>query len=112
MARSPVIASEGTAVLAALARYRGFVVPQVRRELAGWREAAALIPDPVLRERAMDALTGKAGNAEAAAVLSILAPRRSRLRPRQQKGAGDAAGPGADAGLCDAGAVPRGRGGL
>lgn len=36
------------------------------------------IPDPALREQAVDAVTRKAGNAEATAVLSILAPRRSR----------------------------------
>ena len=66
------------AVLAALTLYRGFVVPQVRRELEQWRETAARIPDPGLRERAVDAVTRKAGNAEATAVLSILAPRRSR----------------------------------
>jgi tetraprenyl-beta-curcumene synthase len=61
-----------------LVRYRGFVVPQVRRELAQWREMAARIPDPVLREQAVDAVTRKAGNTEATAVFSILAPRRSR----------------------------------
>src|SRR6185295_15700175 len=54
------------------------VVPQVRRELANWRDAAALIPDRALRGQATDALAEKAGNAEATAVLSILAPRRSR----------------------------------
>lgn len=78
MARAPVTAREGAAVLAALTRYRGLVVPQVRRELALWRELAARIPDPNLREQAVDAVTMKAGNAEATAVLSILAPRRSR----------------------------------
>lgn len=39
---------------------------------------AMAIPDAVLREQAVDAVTRKAGNAEATAVLSILAPRRSR----------------------------------
>jgi tetraprenyl-beta-curcumene synthase len=78
VARAPVTAREGAAVLAALIRYRGLVLPQVQRELAQWHETAVLIPDPVLRELAVDAVTRKAGNAEATAVLSILAPRRSR----------------------------------
>jgi len=50
----------------------------VRRELAEWRQVANSIPDPVLREQATDAVTRKAGNAEATSVLSILAPRQSR----------------------------------
>lgn len=37
-----------------------------------------LIPDPQLREQAVDAVTAKAGNVEATAVLAVLAPRRSR----------------------------------
>ncbi len=78
MARVPVTAREGAAVIAALVGYRSFVLPQVRRELSRWREAAELIPDPVLRDQAVDAVTRKAGNAEATAVLSILAPRRQR----------------------------------
>lgn len=54
------------------------MLPQVRRELAEWHQAATLIPDPVLRGQAAEALVSKAGNAEATAVLSILAPRRNR----------------------------------
>lgn len=65
-------------MLAAFVRHRGLVLPRVRRELANWRELAGSIPDPVLREQAIDAATRKAGNAEATAVLSILAPRRNR----------------------------------
>lgn len=65
-------------MVAAFARYQGFVLPYARRELARWRESAASIPDPVLREQALEAVTGKARNAEATAVLSILAPRRTR----------------------------------
>ncbi len=78
MARGPVTVGEGAAVAAALARYRGFVLPRVRRELAEWREVAERIPDPLLRQQALEALTGKAGNVEATAVFAILTPRRSR----------------------------------
>lgn len=63
---------------AAFARYKGVVLPRVRRELAGWRQAAALIPDPALRAQAVASLTDKAANPEATGVLAILAPRRSR----------------------------------
>lgn len=66
------------AVVAAFARYKGLVLPRVRRELAGWRRAAALIPDPILRAHALSALSEKAGNPEATAVMAVLAPRRSR----------------------------------
>jgi tetraprenyl-beta-curcumene synthase len=76
--RAPGTAREGAAVLAAFVRYRALVLPQVRRELQRWREAAAGIPDPVLRDRAVDAVTRKAGNVEATAVFAILAPRRGR----------------------------------
>ena len=69
---------EGAAAIAAFTRYRGTVLPAVRRELTGWRQAAASIPDPILRQQAVEAVTTKAANAEATAVLAILAPRRSR----------------------------------
>lgn len=78
MARASVTAREGAAVLAAFTRYRALVLPQVHRELDKWRGAATAIPDPLLREQAVDAVTRKAGNAEATAVLAILAPRRKR----------------------------------
>ncbi|HEX6602001.1 MAG TPA: DUF2600 family protein, partial [Solirubrobacterales bacterium] len=54
------------------------VLPFARRQLAEWRRAAAQIPDPVLREQAVEAVTRKAGNPEATAVFALLAPRRSR----------------------------------
>lgn len=78
MARVPVTAREGAAVAAAFARYKGVVLPRVRRELAGWRRGAASIPDPTLRVQAVSSLTDKAANPEATGVLAILAPRRSR----------------------------------
>lgn len=43
-----------------------------------WREVAAAIPDRVLRDQAVEAVTHKAGNVEATAVFAILAPRRAR----------------------------------
>jgi tetraprenyl-beta-curcumene synthase len=72
------IVGEGGAVTLAFARYEGAVLPRVRRELEGWRRAAAVIPDPFLREQALAALTDKAANAEATGVLACLAPRRGR----------------------------------
>jgi tetraprenyl-beta-curcumene synthase len=78
VARAPVTAREGAAVFSAFVRYRGSVLPRVRRELASWREAATRIPDRTLREQAVEAVTDKASNAEATAVLATIAPRRSR----------------------------------
>jgi tetraprenyl-beta-curcumene synthase len=65
-------------VVRALAVYRARVVPQVRRELRGWREVAAAIPEPELRRQALAALDDKGLNVEATAVFAILAPRRTR----------------------------------
>jgi tetraprenyl-beta-curcumene synthase len=69
---------DGAAVGSALVAYRGRVMPQVRRELGRWREAAAAIPDPDLRGGALAALDEKGLNVEATAVFAILAPPRSR----------------------------------
>lgn len=76
--RGTVIIGEAAAVATAFVRYEKAVLPSVRRELAGWRRAASLIPDPTLREQAVSALTEKAANAEATGVLAGLAPRRGR----------------------------------
>lgn len=78
MARGPVIVGEGAAVTVAFVRYRRAVLPHVHRELAGWRQAAASIPDATLRGHALGALTDKAANVEATAVFACLAPRRTR----------------------------------
>lgn len=53
---------------------------QVRRELAVWQQQAQAIPDPVLREQALQKLTGERLNAEAAAFFAVLAPRAWRTR--------------------------------
>jgi tetraprenyl-beta-curcumene synthase len=75
---APKIATEAAGVAFVFARYEGAVLPRVRRELEGWRRAAALIPEPILREQALVALHEKAANAEATGVLACLAPRRGR----------------------------------
>jgi tetraprenyl-beta-curcumene synthase len=75
VARGSVIVEEGAAVAATFASYKAAVLPRVRRELAEWRRGAALIPDPVLRAQAVEALTEKA---EAIGVLACLPPRRRR----------------------------------
>lgn len=67
-------------MVAAFVRYRRAVLPLVRREMQGWRADAASIPDPILRGHALGALTDKAANVEATAVMAVLAPRRSRRR--------------------------------
>jgi tetraprenyl-beta-curcumene synthase len=54
--------------------------PQVRRELAAWQEDAESIPDLVLREQALEKLTGERLNPEAAAFFAVLAPRRRRRK--------------------------------
>ncbi len=66
------------AVLATLAVYEARVLPRARRELASWRAVAEAIPDPVLRETAVAALTDKASNVEAVAVFATLAPAARR----------------------------------
>lgn len=69
---------DGVAIMRALAVYRGRIVPLVRRELAGWRELAAAIPDPVARAQALAAIDEKGLNVEATAVFATLTPRRTR----------------------------------
>lgn len=64
--------------LATLARYRAAILPVVDRELELWEARAAAIPDRLLREQALAALTEKRGNVEATAALMTLAPRRGR----------------------------------
>jgi len=68
---------EATAVARALAIYRRQVLPQVRRELAGWREVAAGTGAPWCAD-AVAAIDEKGLNVEATAVFATLAPRRTR----------------------------------
>jgi tetraprenyl-beta-curcumene synthase len=66
------------ALLLANVRYWSTVAPAVRREIAHWRRRAAAIEDPDLRRLALEKLQGESFNAEAAAMLATLAPRRTR----------------------------------
>jgi tetraprenyl-beta-curcumene synthase len=54
------------------------IYPKVARELRGWREQAAAIPDPTLRAHALATLRDKRKHAEGAAAFAVLSPRRSR----------------------------------
>lgn len=54
------------------------VFPQVRRELRYWRARAARIPDPILRQLALDTHESKWCNLEGAAAFATLAPRAYR----------------------------------
>jgi hypothetical protein len=69
---------DAVGVMSALCVYKGSVMPRVRRELGRWREVAAAIPDPVLRDSALAAIDEKGLNVEATAVFAVLAPRRAR----------------------------------
>jgi tetraprenyl-beta-curcumene synthase len=71
-------AGAGVALVLVNVRYWSSVAPQVRRELRGWRRRAAEIGDPVLRALAVGKLEVEGFNAEAAAMLATLAPRRHR----------------------------------
>lgn len=65
-------------MVSALTLYRARVVPQTRRELRGWRQIAASIPDSAARAQALAAIDEKGLNVEAVSVFAILAPRRAR----------------------------------
>jgi tetraprenyl-beta-curcumene synthase len=69
---------EGFEVLATLGGYEARIRPTAGRHLDRWRRRARQIPDPGLRRAAISALTEKAANVEATAVLATLAPRRPR----------------------------------
>lgn len=69
--------ADAAATASSLVRYWGWILPLVRNELAHWSRLARAIPDPVLRQHAVDTLSAERLNAEAAAVFATLAPRRS-----------------------------------
>jgi tetraprenyl-beta-curcumene synthase len=62
----------------AAARYWLAVYPQVRRELAHWRQSARLIADPALRRLALETQRSKRGNLEGAAAFATFAPAAQR----------------------------------
>jgi tetraprenyl-beta-curcumene synthase len=67
----------GFAFADAARRYWLMVFPHVHRELSHWRDRAREIPDPVLRQLALDA-QHKRGNMEGAAAFAAFAPHRRR----------------------------------
>ena len=67
----------GRAFAWAAATYWLSIFPVVRREIAGLRKRAEGIPDPVLREEALQALA-KRGNIEGAAAFATLVPKARR----------------------------------
>jgi tetraprenyl-beta-curcumene synthase len=69
--------ARGAAFTDAARRYWTGVFPQVCRELSHWRRRAGEIPDPVLRQLALDAQR-KRGNLEGAAAFATFAPRSRR----------------------------------
>jgi tetraprenyl-beta-curcumene synthase len=56
------------------------IVPGARRELRAWEHRARCIPNPLLRELALEKLSKERLNPEAAACFAVLAPPRSRSR--------------------------------
>src|ERR1700730_3038249 len=56
------------------------IVPRARREIRAWERRARCIPNPLLRELALEKLTNERLNPEAAACFAVLAPPRSRSR--------------------------------
>lgn len=66
------------ALLAVSARELTWVLPNVAREVRGWREHALRIPDPALRADALATLKRERLNTEGAALFAILPRRRDR----------------------------------
>ncbi len=58
------------------ARELAWIRPGVAREVEHWRRCAAAIPDPEIRDEALEALNTKRFNAEGAALFAVLPPRR------------------------------------
>ncbi len=61
-------------------RYWLKVYPRVAREMSYWKMRASKIPDPLLRELALDAHRTKRGHVEGAAIFAALVPRARRQR--------------------------------
>lgn len=68
-------AREAATALGLLTRYYMRILPRARHELRRWERRASTIPDPTLREQALETLRGELMNAEAAAVFAALVPR-------------------------------------
>jgi tetraprenyl-beta-curcumene synthase len=74
------LARAGFALLLANVRYWSTVAPLVRVQLARWEQAARAIEDPELQALALGKLLAERFNAQVAATLATLAPRRRRAR--------------------------------
>jgi tetraprenyl-beta-curcumene synthase len=77
-ARGRGAGAAGVALVGANARFWPTVLPEVRRELRRWDRRAQAIPDPVLREQALQKLRYERFNTEVAATLATLAPVTAR----------------------------------
>lgn len=67
-----------TALLGAVVRELNWGLRAVAEEVAGWRARADAIPDPSLRDDALEALDRKRGHADGAALFWTLPARRDR----------------------------------
>jgi tetraprenyl-beta-curcumene synthase len=74
----PLAARSAGALALANVRYWSSVAPSVHTQLRRWRTLAHTIEDPSLRALALGKLEHEGFNAEAAAMLATLAPRRHR----------------------------------
>lgn len=70
----------GMALALVNVRYWCTIAPLARRQLQCWRQCAETVDDPILRTTALSKLDDEGFNAEAAAMLATLAPRRHRRR--------------------------------
>jgi tetraprenyl-beta-curcumene synthase len=70
----------GVALALVNVRYWSNVAPLAREQMRRWRSRAQAIDDPVLRALALAKLDEEGFNAEAAAMLATLTPRRQRRR--------------------------------
>jgi tetraprenyl-beta-curcumene synthase len=68
------------ALVRAYIRYWFRVAPTVRRQLQRWETCASEIPDPSLRNLALDKLANERFNVEVAAMIATIAPAQFRAR--------------------------------
>jgi tetraprenyl-beta-curcumene synthase len=75
-----LVAKAGIALLVANLRFWPTVAPAVGAQLKRWEHRAQRISDPTLRALALEKLAQESFNAEVAATLATLAPRKYRAR--------------------------------
>jgi tetraprenyl-beta-curcumene synthase len=78
--RSSSVGGPALALAVANGRYWSSVAPLARAQLARWEDRARAIGNPALRGLALEKLRDERFNAEVAATLATLAPRRQRAR--------------------------------